>query len=281
MFDKLLSWLREFQSTPSARRATRCPGLPPHRLPISIHALREEGDERTSQHTAGESEFQSTPSARRATGAPRAALNAIQIFQSTPSARRATAQLHTGHVLHGISIHALREEGDISLVISLHKLLEISIHALREEGDERGVHADAVDEQFQSTPSARRATPALSDKTAQGKISIHALREEGDCRFGIQPHPCTYFNPRPPRGGRLNARPKRLTRKQFQSTPSARRATVCTTTSKTQPRYFNPRPPRGGRQLVVGIPLNLFIFQSTPSARRATAGPDLTRTRGV
>ena len=34
----------------------------------------------------------------------------------------------------GISIHALREEGD-KLFIKLLKSLEISIHALREEGD--------------------------------------------------------------------------------------------------------------------------------------------------
>ena len=175
-------------------------------------------------------------------------------------------------------------------------IIKISIHALREEGDppsparpgtrcnfnprpprggRLGIHGvSSTSPIFQSTPSARRATPALSDKTAQGKISIHALREEGDCRFGIQPHPCTYFNPRPPRGGRLNARPKRLTRKQFQSTPSARRATVCTTTSKTQPRYFNPRPPRGGRRVYNHIENTAAIFQSTPSARRATEALD-------
>ena len=57
----------KFQSTPSARRATRCPGLPPHRLPISIHALREEGDAQTAQQGSRTTIFQSTPSARRAT----------------------------------------------------------------------------------------------------------------------------------------------------------------------------------------------------------------------
>ena len=35
------------------------------------------------------------------------------------------------------------------------------------------------------------------------KISIHALREEGDLLAKRTPPTCTYFYPRPPRGGRL------------------------------------------------------------------------------
>ena len=61
------------------------------------------------------------------------------------------------HLILGISIHALREEGD-GLPIDQPATDEISIHALREEGD-----------QF------RRARPV----NLRG-ISIHALREEGD-----------------------------------------------------------------------------------------------------
>ena len=58
---------------------------------------------------------------------------------------------------HGISIHALREEGD----------------AL--EGDKT---YDRV--KFLSTPSARRATKTQQNLAKWAKISIHALREEGD-----------------------------------------------------------------------------------------------------
>ena len=36
------------------------------------------------------------------------------------------------------------------------------------------------EEQFLSTPSARRATLALMQASGDKKISIHALREEGD-----------------------------------------------------------------------------------------------------
>ena len=56
-----------FQSTPSARRATaRREGRGGTR-PISIHALREEGDGSMLSKWPVSSLFQSTPSARRAT----------------------------------------------------------------------------------------------------------------------------------------------------------------------------------------------------------------------
>ena len=41
--------------------------------------------------------------------------NIPELFQSTPSARRATlVEEHLGREVHGISIHALREEGDLT-----------------------------------------------------------------------------------------------------------------------------------------------------------------------
>ena len=56
-------------------------------------------------------------------------------FLSTPSARRATDTLPTLSTAWMISIHALREEGDLYPVEG-DGLVGISIHALREEGDE-------------------------------------------------------------------------------------------------------------------------------------------------
>ena len=57
----------------------------------------------------------------------------------------------------------------------------ISIHALREEGDldkwRQIMHDPLI---FLSTPSARRATSSGSWKCSCILISIHALREEGD-----------------------------------------------------------------------------------------------------
>ena len=58
---------KQFLSTPSARRATKCRGeMQPGGL-ISIHALREEGDPTNLAAFTDREIFLSTPSARRAT----------------------------------------------------------------------------------------------------------------------------------------------------------------------------------------------------------------------
>ena len=90
-----LSWLtgepiKEFLSTPSARRATQglyCQG---HDRTISIHALREEGDKTVdNRHKALEISIH----ALREEGddAPRHYPSTTYQFLSTPSARRATS----------------------------------------------------------------------------------------------------------------------------------------------------------------------------------------------
>ena len=81
----------------------------------------------------------------------------------------------------GISIHALREEGDHEHVNAYGKwgTKKISIHALREEGD-----------------------ALVSCHTIPPNISIHALREEGDDLTGLLQLLHGDFYPRPPRGGR-------------------------------------------------------------------------------
>ena len=124
-----------------------------------------------------------------------------KLFQSTPSARRATRPDPRRELWILISIHALREEGDL-LPSMAARARAISIHALREEGD----YADPpwsyrqhdfnprpprggrlINEaysggglKFQSTPSARRATRRTAFPSQMVLISIHALREEGD-----------------------------------------------------------------------------------------------------
>ena len=101
---------------------------------ISIHALREEGDLKGQKKVVGRYLFLSTPSARRATDATTTGSN-TGTFLSTPSARRATYVKVWNEWFRDISIHALREEGDVIL----HE-------------------AQIADAQFLSTPSARRAT---------------------------------------------------------------------------------------------------------------------------
>ena len=78
-----------FLSTPSARRATHLVERLADGWAISIHALREEGDDFASDYVLVHDKFLSTPSARRAT-------------------KRVCDRC--GYNL--ISIHALREEGD-------------------------------------------------------------------------------------------------------------------------------------------------------------------------
>ena len=106
-------------------------------------------------------------------------MTTIDGFLSTPSARRATAKQKQLDALQRISIHALREEGDLGhrgriclpddfyprpprggrhgRCVQLLNQRIISIHALREEGDS-----------------------ITSEDLRCIRISIHALREEGD-----------------------------------------------------------------------------------------------------
>ena len=124
----------------------------------------------------------------------------------------------------GISIHALREEGDSSPA-QRRKAAPISIHALREEGDSFSCQPCCRTVLFLSTPSARRATTALFRVGGKTGISIHALREEGDTTWFVRLFQITDFYPRPPRGGRLHAGGVLDELELFLSTPSARRAT--------------------------------------------------------
>ena len=81
-----------------------------------------------------------------------------------------------------------------------------------------------------------------------------------------------YFNPRPPRGGRLliavvDGAQRNIV---FQSTPPARGATRYPNSFQASSNNFNPRPPRGGRLSIMSLFSTISAFQSTPPARGAT-----------
>ena len=174
-----------------------------------------------------------------------------------------------------ISIHALREEGDVvklrpelpyydfyprpprggrrSAGSTRAQDLDISIHALREEGDYTDKTLNRTPGKFLSTPSARRATCHCRFLLLVSCISIHALREEGDGYGALQD------------GGA----------DRFLSTPSARRATVSAVFVDLAESDFYPRPPRGGRLMGAAKFQMQDKFLSTPSARRATELPKL------
>ena len=82
--------------------------------PISIHALREEGDCQRPKNLGRSYKFLSTPSARRATPDASGADRKDENFYPRPP-RGGRPGAEQGLALHSvISIHALREEGDPS-----------------------------------------------------------------------------------------------------------------------------------------------------------------------
>ena len=102
----------------------------------------------------------------------------------------------------------------------------ISIHALREEGDlplPRALRGTPV---FLSTPSARRATTLrISSDKLRGDFYPRPPRGGRLTDFHLSISPDDFY-PRPPRGGRRYTQVGNLTKSQFLSTPSARRATA-------------------------------------------------------
>ena len=192
-----------FLSTPSARRATRQRRPARSGKRISIHALREEGDDSSIVDA-----------------------KAVSEFLSTPSARRATAALRRTGPRRGISIHALREEGDTTCSSS--SVTAANFYPRPPRGGRLTGRGQRIRTMvFLSTPSARRATLVVILLATCSVISIHALREEGDRRGQILHLTGVNFYPRPPRGGRRDCGDKFVFLSEFLSTPSARRATRC------------------------------------------------------
>ena len=154
---------------------------------ISIHALREEGDQERLLHSTRK--YISIHALREEGDFAEWKRMGYSVkFLSTPSARRATLFAPLGFVLRAISIHALREEGDLLYLHRIEVPSTISIHALREEGD--------------------LLRPDLPPPVRP--ISIHALREEGDQEVDAVAALLADFYPRPPRGGRQQKQRQKL-----------------------------------------------------------------------
>ena len=258
-----------FLSTPSVWRATACRSLMVCAMSISIHALRVEGDGQV-EYREGTAYYISIHALRvegdkhcpeewtsdhhfyprpPCGGRPLTVSNAMKVFLflSTPSVWRAT---DNGRILSAdylISIHALRVEGDPSLLYVRQPKALISIHALRVEGDDQFFGLFETDNKFLSTPSVWRATVYTRLFVPIGQISIHALRVEGDPR-------------------RLHWRAGGVL---FLSTPSVWRATrhCCYTGQKKQ---FLSTPSVWRATIDSRDHKGLHLFLSTPSVWRAT-----------
>ena len=152
-----------FLSTPSARRATYRPVIPhPDRL-ISIHALREEGDDDIYARQYTVNDFYPRPprGGRPGTGKHRRTSNPI-------------------------SIHALREEGDFRDSSTITEKGDFYPRPPR--GGRRTTWMEQSDtEIFLSTPSARRATyPYEWSCTTHLFLSTPSARRATLCRFFIR-----------------------------------------------------------------------------------------------
>ena len=194
----------------------------------------------------------------------------IALLSGARSGAQATGQVISAIDIADISIHALREEGDLQPAHADPGGQRISIHALREEGDRCLRRCCSCRSNFYPRPlRGGRRTPLATVTTG------------GD------------FYPHPPRGGRLQCHSSYVVTDPFLSTPSVRRATLFGLLSSREFDYFYPRPPRGGRprkpctmpmfrsisihtlreegDQVTGFQFFFFIrFLSTPSVRRAT-----------
>ena len=169
----------DFYPRPPRGGRRRHPAGHPHRVSISIHALREEGDRG---------------------GCRGSRCRTISIHALREEGDQAGKRLL--YLREEISIHALREEGDCSATARAAPSENFYPRPPRGGRPRRGQRAaphrrdfyprpprggrrkdfetESVFFSFLSTPSARRATRHLQHRGRHQRISIHALREEGD-----------------------------------------------------------------------------------------------------
>ena len=149
------------------------------------------------------------------------------LFQSTPSARRATVVLYPPF-LQVVNFNPRPPRGGRpGNNVPAMQASKISIHALREEGDLFQPLCEITGSiLFQSTPSARRATGCRClSASLTTKFQSTPSARRATFNFETDTIYTEHFNPRPPRGGRPARLNVRCVYYIFQSTPSARRAT--------------------------------------------------------
>ena len=166
----------KFQSTLSLRRATVAGAKVIPVVPISIHALLAESDDRFSRFWAAYPRFQSTLSLRRATVCNNQIFRkSIYFNPRSPCGERRGWVLLMGMPMEFQSTLSLRRATGV-VVVGLGGVA-ISIHALLAESDASSVMAPPQAGQFQSTLSLRRATfprhaHGLSSSKFQSTLSL-------------------------------------------------------------------------------------------------------------
>ena len=151
----------------------------------------------------------------------------------------------------GISIHALREEGDLRSRPWQDRRRPISIHALRGEGDHNSTCPFLRPHNFYPRPPrGGRLADVLAQASANAFLSTPSARRATRCGFCPCPGRWNFY-PHPPRGGR---------RQGLYHIGMLREISIHTL------REEGDRP-RSDRCCPA------MRFLSTPSARRATLGP--------
>ena len=236
----------QFLSTPSARRATHRSDRVWHDLRISIHALREEGDRVYDGHVRYVCHFYPRPPRGGRPGQEQGEKMGKNFYPRPPrGGRRGRCRCSTG-LLPFLSTPSARRATALGLGLRPRGL--ISIHALREEGDMSPRPSSRRVSKFLSTPSARRAT-AFPPQKLTCDANFYPRPPRGGRHsivISIEP-PTPDFYPRPPRGGR----PVLNTAAQEPVTISIHalreEGDVSLMDANALAQNFYPRPPRGGR----------------------------------
>ena len=148
--------------------------------------------------------------------------------------------------------------------------MSISIHALREEGDLFGVLSPALSRNFYPRPP-RGGRPSCGPVTRWTLLNFYPRPPRGGRHRQLATgQPLHIFLSTPSARRATCSHGCRYCFAQFLSTPSARRATIPPRCFATRQKNFYPRPPRGGRRAELCAAGCGPPFLSTPSARRAT-----------
>ena len=127
----------------------------------------------------------------------------------------------------------------------------ISIHALREEGDITVLIPNTYSKTFLSTPSARRAT-LRSAASAWYHEDFYPRPPRGGRRWALSMTPTSsrYFYPRPPRGGRRALDDFTFGKRSISIHALREEGDGCRLEEDPPHQDFYPRPPRGERPMV-------------------------------
>ena len=124
----------------------------------------------------------------------------------------------------------------------------ISIHALREEGDVKRSHLPGAGDNFYPRPPRGGRQPPARVVPRRGQfLSTPSARRATT----LPPLPCAWlanFYPRPPRGGRRRCSKAPTSSRTISIHALREEGDAAGLPGKARPPYFYPRPPRGGRQ---------------------------------